>query len=57
MDEAGGRITRYLTMQLLVNATYGIPLAAGLWFIGVPGARALGRAGGGDALRAPTWGR
>ena len=38
MDEAGGRITRYLTMQLLVNVTYGIPLAAGLWFIGVPGA-------------------
>ena len=38
MDEAGGRISRYLTMQLLVNVTYGIPLAAGLWFIGVPGA-------------------
>ena len=38
MDEAGDRITRYLTMQLLVNVSYGIPLGLGLWFIGVPGA-------------------
>ncbi|WP_406625668.1 AI-2E family transporter [Acidovorax sp. SDU_ACID1] len=38
MDEAGGRISRYLTMQLLVNVTYGIPMGLGLWLIGVPGA-------------------
>ena len=38
MDEAGERISKYLTMQLLVNVTYGVPMAAGLWFIGVPGA-------------------
>ena len=38
MDEAGRRISKYLTMQLVVNITYGIPMAAGLWFIGVPGA-------------------
>lgn len=38
MDEAGERITRYLTMQLLVNVSYGIPMAIGLWLIGVPGA-------------------
>ena len=38
MDEAGRRISKYLTMQLVVNLTYGIPMAAGLWFIGVPGA-------------------
>lgn len=38
MDEAGRRISKYLTMQLLVNLTYGVPMAAGLWFIGVPGA-------------------
>ncbi|AVP57696.1 AI-2E family transporter [Pulveribacter suum] len=38
MDEAGDRITRYLTMQLLVNVSYGIPMAVGLWLIGVPGA-------------------
>ncbi|MBS0529789.1 MAG: AI-2E family transporter [Proteobacteria bacterium] len=38
MDEAGARISKYLLMQLLVNVTYGAPLALGLWFIGVPGA-------------------
>lgn len=38
MNEAGSRITRYLTMQLIVNVSYGIPMAAGLWLIGVPGA-------------------
>lgn len=38
MDEAGRRISRYLTMQLAVNVTYGLPMALGLWLIGVPGA-------------------
>ncbi|MET1114671.1 MAG: AI-2E family transporter [Comamonas sp.] len=38
LDEASQRIGRYLRMQFIVNATYGIPMAAGLWFIGVPGA-------------------
>ncbi len=38
MDEAGERISKYLTMQLVVNMSYGVPMAAGLWFIGVPGA-------------------
>ena len=38
MDEAGERISRYLTMQLVVNACYGVPMAVGLWVIGVPGA-------------------
>ncbi len=38
LDEAGHRISKYLLMQLVVNATYGIPMAIGLWFIGVPGA-------------------
>ena len=38
MDEAGTRIGKYLTMQLVVNASYGLPMAVGLWFIGVPGA-------------------
>ena len=37
MDEAGARISKYLTMQLVVNLSYGVPMAAGLWFIGVPG--------------------
>lgn len=38
MDDAGARIRRYLLMQLVVNVTYGIPLAIGLYFIGVPNA-------------------
>ena len=38
MDEAGQRISKYLTMQLIVNLSYGVPMAVGLWFIGVPGA-------------------
>lgn len=38
MDEAGERISRYLIMQMWVNLSYGIPMAVGLWLIGVPGA-------------------
>ncbi|WP_312014977.1 AI-2E family transporter [Bradyrhizobium sp. AUGA SZCCT0160] len=45
IQEAGARISRYLLMQLLVNISYGVPLAAGLWFIGVPGALLWGAVG------------
>lgn len=38
MDEASERIGSYLRMQFVVNVTYGIPMALGLWWIGVPGA-------------------
>jgi len=38
LGEAGDRVSRYLTMQLLVNLMYGVPMAAGLALIGVPGA-------------------
>jgi predicted PurR-regulated permease PerM/methylmalonyl-CoA mutase cobalamin-binding subunit len=38
MDDAGARVSRYLLMQLIVNVTYGIPIAIGLYFIGVPNA-------------------
>ncbi|QIO06780.1 AI-2E family transporter [Acinetobacter shaoyimingii] len=38
LDEAAVRIGTYLRMQLLVNATYGVPMAIGLYFIGVPAA-------------------
>ncbi len=38
MDDAGRRVARYLLMQLVVNVTYGIPVAIGLYFIGVPNA-------------------
>ncbi|HRN77479.1 AI-2E family transporter [Ottowia sp.] len=42
LNEAGRRVSRYLGMQLLVNATYGIPMALGLLLIGVPGALVWG---------------
>lgn len=38
MDDAGTRISKYLTMQLLVNLIYGVPMAIGLAVIGIPGA-------------------
>lgn len=38
MDDAGARVSKYLLMQLVVNVTYGIALAIGLYFIGVPNA-------------------
>lgn len=38
IEEAGKRISRYLLMQLIVNISYAIPMAIGLWLIGVPGA-------------------
>lgn len=38
INEAAARVSRYLLMQLVVNASYGIPVGIGLYFIGVPGA-------------------
>lgn len=38
LDDAGTRIRKYLLMQLVVNVTYGVVLAIGLFFIGVPNA-------------------
>jgi predicted PurR-regulated permease PerM len=38
LSEVGDRVSRYLRMQLLVNLSYGVPMALGLWLIGVPGA-------------------
>ena len=35
-DEAGSRVSRQLLMQSLVNAVYGIGVAAGLYFLAVP---------------------
>ncbi|MEO7244876.1 MAG: AI-2E family transporter [Rubrivivax sp.] len=49
LSEAARRVSRYLSMQVLVNAGYGVPLALGLWAIGVPGAFLWGALGG--ALR------
>ena len=38
IDDAARRVSRYLGMQLVVNATYGIPIGVGLYFIGIPNA-------------------
>lgn len=38
LHDAGRRVGQYLLMQLLVNVTYGIPIAIGLWFLGIPNA-------------------
>lgn len=38
LQEAGKRVARYLLMQLVVNCAYGIPLALGLWLVGIPNA-------------------
>jgi len=38
MDDAGQRVSRYLLMQLVVNVSYGMAVAIGLYFIGVPNA-------------------
>jgi predicted PurR-regulated permease PerM len=38
MDDAGARVSKYLLMQIVVNITYGIPVAIGLYIIGVPNA-------------------
>ncbi len=38
LNDAGQRVSRYLTMQLVVNLLYAVPMAAGLWLIGIPGA-------------------
>jgi predicted PurR-regulated permease PerM len=36
LDEAGRRITRYLAMQSLTNAIYGVGVGVGLFLIGLP---------------------
>ncbi|MBX4864508.1 AI-2E family transporter [Rhizobium bangladeshense] len=36
IQEAGSRVARYLLMQLVVNCAYGVPLALGLWAVGIP---------------------
>jgi predicted PurR-regulated permease PerM len=38
MEEAGGRVSRYLRMQLIVNVCYGVPVGIALFLLGVPNA-------------------
>ena len=42
MEDAGHRVSRYLSTQFLVNTCYGICVATGLHFIGVPNAALWG---------------
>jgi predicted PurR-regulated permease PerM len=42
IQEAGSRVARYLLMQLVVNCAYGVPLALGLWAVGIPNAALWG---------------
>jgi hypothetical protein len=38
LDEAGQRISRYLRAQVMVNASFGLAIGTGLYFIGIPNA-------------------
>jgi predicted PurR-regulated permease PerM len=38
LDDAASRVSRYLGMQLVVNATYGVPIGIGLFIVGIPNA-------------------
>ena len=38
LSESAERVSRYLLAQVVVNLGYGLPMALGLWWIGVPGA-------------------
>jgi predicted PurR-regulated permease PerM/methylmalonyl-CoA mutase cobalamin-binding subunit len=42
MEDAGRRVSRYLSTQFLVNTCYGIFVAVGLQFVGVPNAALWG---------------
>ena len=46
LDDASGRVSRYLLMQFLVNAGFGALFGLGLYFIGVPYAPLWGVVGG-----------
>jgi predicted PurR-regulated permease PerM len=45
LNEASYRVSRYLYMQLVVNAMFGIPFGIALYFIGVPNAMLWGLLG------------
>jgi predicted PurR-regulated permease PerM len=45
LNEVGYRVGRYLSMQLVVNALFGIPFGIALYFIGVPNALLWGLLG------------
>lgn len=38
LDDAAGRVSRYLLMQAIINACHGILVGVGLYFLGIPAA-------------------
>ncbi len=42
LDDAAKRVSKYLLMQLLVNVSFGVLFATGLFFIGIPNAALWG---------------
>jgi predicted PurR-regulated permease PerM len=38
LQDAGDRVGRYLLTQLVVNTAYAVPIAIGLWWLGIPNA-------------------
>lgn len=46
LDEAATRVSRYLSLQVLVNACFGIVVGVGMYFIGVPNAALWGAVAG-----------
>lgn len=45
LGEAAYRVSSYLYMQLVVNASFGVPFALALWLIGIPNAMLWGLLG------------
>lgn len=45
LDDGAVRLSRYLLAQISINAFFGIVIAAGLWFIGIPNAGLWGLIG------------
>src|SRR6202171_1628101 len=42
LDDAGARVSRYLLLQLVINACFGAVIGLGLYFIGIPNAMLWG---------------
>src|ERR1700744_4253783 len=38
LDEAASRLSRYLALQTIINASFGFTIGVGLWLIGIPNA-------------------
>ena len=52
IEDAVSRVTRYLSMQFLMNALFGISVGIGIYFIGLPAAFPLGNLSHDSEIRA-----